>query len=588
MHSNCIIHRDLKLENVLIRQDGTPVISDFDLSKDISANINVTVFNINGGTELYKAPEMKEQNVKGSYSTDIWAFGVMLYKCIFQFVSNNNNGKNNNSGDGNENDNNNSFLIIREPFLLPEENNLPLPVNHPDQRLISLLSSIFQRNPKLRPTAHQIAVHPYFVTSLVEDLLSSRTLIDCREKIAAFRAHISSLSEMAEEMSESLQLTVRREHLVLDFFQFFFKKIESNKLFCRLEVSFQGEKGLDLGGLSSEMYSLLFSDNQIIDNSNSNNNSVSYSIPKNSLFSKKFNLFENSGTESPFYLLNSNGLFNNNNNNNEENNNNNNNNNEENPLLILKNEFTIFKILGKIFLKSIIDGKPIPDCFPTSFFKYLLGVKVNLRDLEIYDPQLAQSFKKVLVLDNIEEYLSTTFEGLIEGGESIPVTDLNKEEFIQRNIERVLVGCRQSKLEAFKSGFMSIDSLNAHFALFSPTELQLLMCGNTLVDSSVLQKNFKFIGFPDTSSTPKDFRRVVDEMNQDEIRLFLRFVTGMVALPLSGFEKSISIIQVPLSQKLPCAHTCSYQLDLPDYNDFDTTKKKLIKMLEYVDGFAFI
>ncbi|EGC34029.1 hypothetical protein DICPUDRAFT_153832 [Dictyostelium purpureum] len=564
MHSNCIIHRDLKLENILIREDGTPVISDFDLSKDISiSSANATLFN--GGTELYKAPEMKEQGVKGNYSTDIWAFGVMLYKT--------------------------HFPRAREPILLPEEEAVPMPSliyhggeqqHQVDQRLSSLLSSILQRNPQLRPSAHQVAVHPYFVTSLVEDLLSSRTLIDSREKIAAFRAHVSSLSEMAEEMGESIQLTLRRDKIVSELFQFFHKKIEQNKLFSRLEVSFQGEKGLDHGGLLSEMYSLLFNDNQIIQQVNQELENIQQQDQQQqyefkSIFSKRFNLFETSGTDSPFFLLISGELFNNENDK------------LNNPLYsTLKSEQAIFKVLGRVFLKAVIDGKPIPDVFPPSFFKYLLNIKPNLQDLEVYDPQLALSFKKVLVLDNIEDYLTTTFEGLIEGGENIEVTDSNKEDFIQKNIERVLVDCRQSKLEAFKSGFMSIESLNAHFALFSPTELQLLMCGNTLVDASVLQKSFKFIGFPDSSNTPKFFCKVIEEMSQDELHLFLRFLTGMVVIPLQGLEKPLSIINVPKSEKLPCAHTCSYQLDLPDYNDLDLLKRKLIQMLEWVEGFGFI
>jgi len=34
LHTNGIIHCDLKLENIMIREDGTPVILDFDVSKD--------------------------------------------------------------------------------------------------------------------------------------------------------------------------------------------------------------------------------------------------------------------------------------------------------------------------------------------------------------------------------------------------------------------------------------------------------------------------------------------------------------------------------------------------------------------------
>ncbi|GAM25816.1 hypothetical protein SAMD00019534_089910 [Acytostelium subglobosum LB1] len=561
MHSNGIIHRDLKLENVLVREDDTPVISDFDLSKDLSGGgggSSVTLFA--GGTEMYLAPEMKESKSTGSYTTDIWAFGVMLYKA--------------------------HFPRARDPFLMPGEMSVAIP-QHPDQRLTALLGSILQRNPSQRPNAHQIAVHPYFVTSLVEDLLSSRTLIDSREKIAAFRAHISSLTMLSEETNESLVMSVKRSSLIVDVFQFF-KKMESIKLFSHLEVDFQGEKGLDHGGLSSEMYSLFFNDSEIlyrksndVDNSNnnnsgSNNNNETHDVDggdrSKSIFSNRYKLLARGSTESPFYLPSATQLD------------------MDEPLwAFMKTEQAVYKTLGKVFLKAVIDGKPIPDAFPPSFFKYLLNIDPNLQDLEAYDPQLGQSFKKVLLLENIDQYLSTTFEGLVEGGEEIAVTDLNKEDFIQRNINRILIGSRKYQLESFRSGFMSIDSLNAHFALFSPTELQLLICGNTIVDADVLKRHIKFIGFPATSDTPRHFLDIIDAMTQDELHLFLRFMTGMVVIPMQGLERPLSIIHIPKSEKLPTSHTCSYQLDLPDYSDFDTLKKKLLQMLDWLDsGFGFI
>ena len=52
-------------------------------------------------------------------------------------------------------------------------------------------------------------MHPYFVTSLVEDLVSSKQLVDSGKKIAAFRAHLSSLVEQAEDDQEEHVISVR-------------------------------------------------------------------------------------------------------------------------------------------------------------------------------------------------------------------------------------------------------------------------------------------------------------------------------------------------------------------------------------------
>lgn len=95
-----------------------------------------------------------------------------------------------------------------------------------------------------------------------------------------------------------------------------------------------------------------------------------------------------------------------------------------------------------------VDGRPLPDAFAPSFFKFLLGIPPNLQDLEAYhfinnvllllllfwwskryDAELALSFRKVLVLERVEDFLTETFEGLIPNGESKIVTDANKEEY---------------------------------------------------------------------------------------------------------------------------------------------------------------
>ncbi|XP_063797793.1 protein kinase C delta type-like [Pseudophryne corroboree] len=76
MHSRGIIHRDLKLGNVLLTTDGHVKITDFGLSLlNTRGKTNATVL---GGTPAYMAPEILTQK---SYSAavDWFAFGVMIH-----------------------------------------------------------------------------------------------------------------------------------------------------------------------------------------------------------------------------------------------------------------------------------------------------------------------------------------------------------------------------------------------------------------------------------------------------------------------------------------------------------------------------
>ena len=43
---------------------------------------------------------------------------------------------------------------------------------------------------------------------------------------------------------------------------------------------------------------------------------------------------------------------------------------------------------------------------------------------------MALSFRKLLVLERVEDFLSETFEGLEPGGENKQLTDANKEEYL--------------------------------------------------------------------------------------------------------------------------------------------------------------
>lgn len=82
LHSINLTHRDIKLENFVIKKVNgivTPVLIDFDY-----ANLTNQKLDFNGGTYMYLPPErLKKKSCNEMKSADIWALGITFYNILF-------------------------------------------------------------------------------------------------------------------------------------------------------------------------------------------------------------------------------------------------------------------------------------------------------------------------------------------------------------------------------------------------------------------------------------------------------------------------------------------------------------------------
>lgn len=158
MHNAGIIHRDLKLDNFMLRKDGYLKILDFGLAKPVSEKENPSKFETKiglvVGTPRYMSPEQargKELDCR----SDIFSFGSVFYELLSHRLA------------FDEEDDMQSLyqVVFNSPTELSEE----IPV-----RLRQLLAKIMQKNPDNRTQSMQ---------EILDELLITRNELDSDSKM---------------------------------------------------------------------------------------------------------------------------------------------------------------------------------------------------------------------------------------------------------------------------------------------------------------------------------------------------------------------------------------------------------------------
>uniref|UniRef100_A0AAQ5YDI0 E3 ubiquitin-protein ligase n=1 Tax=Amphiprion ocellaris TaxID=80972 RepID=A0AAQ5YDI0_AMPOC len=376
---------------------------------------------------------------------------------------------------------------------------------------------------------------------------------DYKQKYDYFRKKLKKPADIPNRF----EMKMRRNAVLEDSYRRILSVKKADLLKARLWVEFEGEKGLDYGGLAREWFFLMSKE----------------------MFNPYYGLFEYSATDNYTLQINPNsGLCN-------------------------EDHLSYFKFIGRVAGMAVYHGKLLDAFFIRPFYKMMLQKPITLQDMESVDSEYFNSLMWILENDptdldlrfTIDEELfgQTHQHELKPGGTEIVVTNENKKEYIHHVMQWRFVNRIQKQMTAFKEGFFELIPQDL-IKIFDENELELLMCGLGDVDVNDWKANTKYKNsYCSNHVVIQWFWKTVLLMDAEKRIRLLQFVTGTSRVPMNGFAELygsngpqlFTIEQWGTRDKLPRAHTCFNRLDLPPYESFEELREKLHIAIENAQGF---
>eukprot|EP00020_Sapocribrum_chincoteaguense_P008843 CAMPEP_0170737446 /NCGR_PEP_ID=MMETSP0437-20130122/4129_1 /TAXON_ID=0 /ORGANISM="Sexangularia sp." /LENGTH=1095 /DNA_ID=CAMNT_0011075829 /DNA_START=68 /DNA_END=3355 /DNA_ORIENTATION=- len=384
-------------------------------------------------------------------------------------------------------------------------------------------------------------------------------LVECQRRRAAAESRAAlgrAFFAGSEELPVCL-LRVRRSRLAGSALDAVADAEARGDLRKPLRVQFVGEDGVDEGGVAREFFHLLCAE----------------------LFDPKYGLFYPAGERGEYLWFSPD---------------------------VPEDTLPRLHLLGVVMALALVNDVQIPVPLAPAVFQLLLGRPPTLDALETVDHSVASSLRALLAATgDIERDFCLTFsvatqtplgvthtKDLVADGENVPVTDRNRDTFVNLYLRWLLRDLVAPAAAAFRSGFAAAAD-GPVLDLLTPLDLEQLLLGERHVINLLkdLRPRTVYVGWEESHPTVQHFWSVVSSFTDSQASAFLNFIRGSDRLPAGGpaalppftLQRAGSAETVEL---LPTASTCFFTLLLPPYDSLELCRERLTKAIEYCAGFA--
>lgn len=258
--------------------------------------------------------------------------------------------------------------------------------------------------------------NPRLMSGTFSLLVKNPKVLEFDNKRNYFTRRVHSRGAEPRHPHPPLQLSVRRDQVFLDSFKHLYFKSADELKYGKLNVRFHGEEGVDAGGVTREWFQVL----------------------ARGMFNPNYALFIPVAADQTTF--------------------------HPNRLSGVNSEHLMFfKFIGQIIGKALYEGRVLDCHFSRAVYKCILGRSVSIKDMETLDLDYYKSLLWMLEND-ITDIITETFAietdafgekemiDLIPDGRNVPVTQENKEEYVQRVVEYRLVESVREQLDNFLKG----------------------------------------------------------------------------------------------------------------------------------------